>query len=274
MGEKYLPLYQYLINAEATNITLSFEEIEALLCTKLPASAYKHQAWWANQKKHLSQTGAWMNAGYLVEEVSYGQYVRFRREGVPTNISQLVTSPTVKLEALPKLALKMNRVAELFEANIEPFESKTLDEQFEFVHNLSRTLGNISNDLSLLSCYYIEAFLQKNYSLKNCTVLNKAQGAAGLDVDEVTCSGERIIGELKTTYPYGARDFGAAQKQSLKKDFMRLQATEATMKYFFVIEERTFEVLLDKYQHLLRGIAVVLLPAAIYDENAIVVIKE
>lgn len=45
------------------------------------------------------------------------------------------------------------------------------------------------------------------------------------------------------------------------------------MKYFFVIEERTFEVLLDKYQHMLRGIAVVLLPAAIYDENAIVVIE-
>lgn len=82
MGDKYLPLYQYLANRNDATVMLDFEKIESIIGCKLPNSAYQHPAWWANQKKRHSQTGAWMDAGYFVQSVSFGKTVTFVKEAV------------------------------------------------------------------------------------------------------------------------------------------------------------------------------------------------
>ncbi len=80
---KYTPLEHYLkaIPAQQWEITLSFEQLEQMLNDKLPPSAYRHQAWWANENDGVHVNAhAWMNAGWLVDTVDQRRcIVRFRR---------------------------------------------------------------------------------------------------------------------------------------------------------------------------------------------------
>lgn len=65
---RYDPLNEYLRNVSYDNIDLSFSDIENILGFKLPSSAYKYNAWWANGGH--SQAHAWLNAGYKVERLN------------------------------------------------------------------------------------------------------------------------------------------------------------------------------------------------------------
>jgi hypothetical protein len=62
-------------------VTLSFIHIERIINDKLPASAFKHRAWWSNEQHGMhSNAHAWMNAGWKVDTVDFNQkWVRFVR---------------------------------------------------------------------------------------------------------------------------------------------------------------------------------------------------
>ena len=80
---KYDPLYDFLVNMHTSveNFTLTFQQIDRILATKLPTSAYSHRAWWANEVEgsHV-EAQAWMEAGWKVEAVNQeDNWVRFRR---------------------------------------------------------------------------------------------------------------------------------------------------------------------------------------------------
>jgi hypothetical protein len=79
---KYRPLQEHLqaLPASKDSVTLSFAEIERILGTKLPKSAYEFAPWWANQS-YGSQAPAWLGAGFMAKGVSLGsKSVTFRRE--------------------------------------------------------------------------------------------------------------------------------------------------------------------------------------------------
>ncbi len=80
---KYTPLSNYLSTLPKTtrDITLTFDQIEQVIHTKLPKSAYQYQAWWANERRgrHV-EAHAWLEAGWLVETVNLvSKWVRLRR---------------------------------------------------------------------------------------------------------------------------------------------------------------------------------------------------
>jgi hypothetical protein len=87
----------------------------------------------------------------------------------------------------------------------------------------------------------------------------KAEGAPGLDIDLFTSDRRRIIDEIKTTEPYLLNDFGAQQKQRFRDDFEKLNKTQADVKYLFVTEVRTHQILLKKYASEIPGVRIVLL---------------
>lgn len=58
-------------------ITLSYSELEEIISAKLPASAYKHSAWWANGS-HI-QSESWLTADYKVTNVELGEKVTFEK---------------------------------------------------------------------------------------------------------------------------------------------------------------------------------------------------
>ena len=79
-SSRYAPLGRHLDGHEAAVLTVSFDDIETLLAVRLPASARRHRAWWANNAAH-SQARSWLEAGYRVDAVDQRSgWVRFRRD--------------------------------------------------------------------------------------------------------------------------------------------------------------------------------------------------
>jgi hypothetical protein len=85
MAGKYIPLEKYLreLPADQMEVALGFEQIEKILASKLPASAYGYLQWWEHEKEgnHLSAR-AWANAGWKVANVNFdAKWVRLVRVG-------------------------------------------------------------------------------------------------------------------------------------------------------------------------------------------------
>jgi hypothetical protein len=65
----YEPLGQFLKEKSLSRIPMTFLEVEAVIGRKLPASAYEHRPWWANEARGHSHAKAWLQAGYETEHV-------------------------------------------------------------------------------------------------------------------------------------------------------------------------------------------------------------
>ncbi len=77
-GSKYEPLYLHLRKSGKEEIVLTFGEIEKLIGTPLPPSAYT-RGWWSNRDNAL-QASAWMEAGYSVAQLdTEKEHVTFRK---------------------------------------------------------------------------------------------------------------------------------------------------------------------------------------------------
>jgi hypothetical protein len=82
MTTKYEPLCSHLRKEAASQISLTFAEIERLLGATLPASAKRYEAWWANERsedtRHV-QCRAWRDAGYVALPDLVSQAVTFQK---------------------------------------------------------------------------------------------------------------------------------------------------------------------------------------------------
>ncbi len=68
---KYAPLSEYLARQKADRVELKFSDIEEIIAAKLPPSAKRHAAFWANHHggTHVWAT-CWMDAGWKVDSYS------------------------------------------------------------------------------------------------------------------------------------------------------------------------------------------------------------
>jgi hypothetical protein len=85
MAGKYTPLENYLrdLPENQREVTLRFEQIERMLNSKLPSSAYEDQRWWDHETEgnHVSKR-SWSNAGWKVESLDVnGKWVKLVRAG-------------------------------------------------------------------------------------------------------------------------------------------------------------------------------------------------
>ena len=72
---KYFPLKIYLMSSQKKEEILTFKEIETIIDNKLPKSAYTYDAWWSNGGH--SHAKSWLDAGWMVKEFKFGDYVKF-----------------------------------------------------------------------------------------------------------------------------------------------------------------------------------------------------
>jgi hypothetical protein len=156
------------------------------------------------------------------------------------------------------IARRIDRIRQLLvDKTLGDPDSPTL--WYEFLSELRDIQGNASNDLSFVATLLAKRYLAQHFRISFCAA-EKPQGAPGIDIDCRTTTGERIVGEIKTTKPYQSADFGAQQAAMFKKDFAKLSAAEAQHKFLLVTEPRAFEVLKKpKYSKLMSGVRVVLL---------------
>ena len=77
---KYYPLEAHLKSIGFERIRMTFDEIEQVIGSRLPASARKHRAWWSNNPSNSVITHAWLGAGYKTEGVSIEhEFLTFRK---------------------------------------------------------------------------------------------------------------------------------------------------------------------------------------------------
>ena len=81
----YNRLVQYLLQKDQDLLRLSFKQIEDILGTTLPPSAYEHRAWWANSQTHSHARHGWLKAGYETSMVDLdNREVSFVRQQPPS----------------------------------------------------------------------------------------------------------------------------------------------------------------------------------------------
>jgi hypothetical protein len=66
---KYEPLKHFLAEQKATEVPMTFAEIERVVGKRLPPKAANHRAWWSNSPTNNVMTRAWLDAGYKTERV-------------------------------------------------------------------------------------------------------------------------------------------------------------------------------------------------------------
>ena len=77
----YEPLTRFLETRAEGELSLSFRDVEAILRRNLPASARKHQAWWANTTSH-SHADSWLRPEWKTAKVDIAaERVVFERSG-------------------------------------------------------------------------------------------------------------------------------------------------------------------------------------------------
>lgn len=129
---------------------------------------------------------------------------------------------------------------------------------YRLLAGLKEIQGNANHDISRVALVMARAHLMARLSMRPYDALAKHQSTPGLDIDELTLTGERVIGEVKTTSPCGANgDLGANQKKSFRDDFEKLITTDARFKFFFVTEVTTFALMKRKYAKEIPGVHVV-----------------
>jgi len=138
-------------------------------------------------------------------------------------------------------------------------DASTLD-WYRFLLAMKEISGNTSNAMSFVASLMAKEYLSARLSMRTFDVAAKAQGAPGLDIDEQTTDGKRVIAEIKTTIPYMANDLGAQQKTTFRKDFDKLRNTEADFKFFFVTDDTVLRLMRGKYAPELASVMVVHLP--------------
>jgi hypothetical protein len=132
-------------------------------------------------------------------------------------------------------------------------------ELYQFLSRMKAIQGNASIAMSLLGCVLARDYLYRTLEMQPFDAAGKAQGAKGLDIDERTVDGRRVIGELKTTSPENGTDLGGNQKTKFREDFKKLNTTQADLKFFFVTEPDTFAVVKQKYAVEIPGVRIVCL---------------
>ena len=66
---KYDPLYDYLSASPHDELNMTFDDIEDILGSRLPDSAYRYPEWWSNNNQTHVQTNSWLEAGYHTKHV-------------------------------------------------------------------------------------------------------------------------------------------------------------------------------------------------------------
>src|ERR1700693_3663209 len=66
---KYEPLARFLRKQRASEVQLTFGEIERIVGAKLPPSARKQRAWWSNNPDNSVMTKVWPRGRFRSEQV-------------------------------------------------------------------------------------------------------------------------------------------------------------------------------------------------------------
>jgi hypothetical protein len=94
---KYQTLGQFLRDQRASEVPMTFREIEKITGAKLPPKAQHHRAWWSNNPTNNVMTKVWLEAGFESAQVDMeARKLVFRRVTKTTEASGGFAEPAPK----------------------------------------------------------------------------------------------------------------------------------------------------------------------------------
>lgn len=145
---KYSALSQHLSAISANTVSLSFSQIEEIIGDQLPNSAFKHQAWWANETDGThTWAHLWQAAGWLKDAVDFQrQIVTFRRAG-DSEINLLETLKPQTKETIYDLLQQLGISTDEWQTKENGVEVENVKANPNFCYNWS--FGSIQEGFAL-----------------------------------------------------------------------------------------------------------------------------
>jgi hypothetical protein len=111
---RYQPLADFLACQKSNEWTATFSDIEEQLGFRLPESAYKYPAWWANQVgSGHSQTRGWRSVGWRTTALDLERRrVRFERERQSAGVTPAGGGDDGSTEALLARARELTEISD------------------------------------------------------------------------------------------------------------------------------------------------------------------
>ncbi|MDD3029370.1 MAG: hypothetical protein PHS57_03700 [Alphaproteobacteria bacterium] len=85
---KYKALQRYLLNTDKNTQKMRFKDVEEIIGSNLPRSAYVHSAWWANDARGHTHATSWIQAGWMTEEPNLKDQTVVFRKTPPTSVKE------------------------------------------------------------------------------------------------------------------------------------------------------------------------------------------
>mgnify|MGYP005872787653 CR=1 FL=1 len=123
IGEKYVPLGNWLKEHGGDSVKLTFDELNQII--PIPNHAYKNRPSWANLSNPASFCSSWISAGYVVDSISLEeQWVVFRKGEVQGHTHH--SKP-------PYRVVDQKKLAEAIQAGYECYDSMKDDPHHRYL---------------------------------------------------------------------------------------------------------------------------------------------
>jgi hypothetical protein len=160
---KYSALSEYLLKQNSISLSFGFQQIEKIIDSLLPSSAYIHRAWWANTLSH-PQAKSWLNAGWKVDDVDLKtQLVNFIRPLI------LYVDKASDSKVFPTLILTTEKDGMVITLDGATASATTKYSWRQIIQTLIDVNPNIFGDISYQSDHHIfpEMLAELGYSIIN-----------------------------------------------------------------------------------------------------------
>ena len=232
-----LPNYSQFVeflNNQNGSINLEFKEIEKVIGA-LPKSAYEYKEWWSNHPSHplmkviLKSGWRQKNLDLFLKKVEF--YQNENKKDSPNKKKQTKKIKTNTIDSLELLQ-----------------EIDSLVSKKKVLSNVNTTIHSNAVQLAVIYLKKLHPDIRKWET--------KLGSDSGVDIVGFSNNKETVVGEVKSTIPYGGNRLGAAQAKSIKHDLDKMKKYPTASKYFFILDKMAKTAVLHSFQDELEDIKV------------------
>lgn len=169
IGEKYVPLGNWLKEHGGDSVKLTFDELNQII--PIPNHAYKNRPSWANLSNPASFCSSWISAGYVVDSISLEeQWVVFRKGEVQGHTHH--SKPPYRVVDQKKLAEDIHAGYECYDSMKDDPHHRYLS--WEYCHEAFRLNRRPQIDATIdYLCLHLAWYLASWGMLRNSFLMQK-----------------------------------------------------------------------------------------------------
>jgi hypothetical protein len=95
--------------------------------------------------------------------------------------------------SLTSIRQRLDRLRAFLIERASPLDGSAIGVWYDHLAATKEIVGNANNDLSFVACLMAKDYLSRHLEMEPFDVALKPQGAPGIDIDERTVDGERVV---------------------------------------------------------------------------------